>query len=174
MRGAKLVAANFAGTDLRRTAFDGADCTACNFSGSKFDGATFSEARMTAANFEGFKASVDPSQLRALLAGCVACNFRGSSLAGRDLSNLALISVDFSKADLEGASFNGAALCWYSLEGAQRLTKCDPMAGADVKRADFRNVVLCEDPVGRQGCTPVGAADPRRYTGSALDGAIVP
>jgi uncharacterized protein YjbI with pentapeptide repeats len=170
-RGAKIIAANFENAKLQGAAFDAADCTACNFDGSKLDGATFAGVRMTAANFAGFASAVDNGQLRELLARCVACNFRSGQLGGRDFSNLSLISVDFSKADLQGTKFDGAVLCWNNTEGTQREVKCDKMADARVTGASFLNVRLCDDPIGQRECVPVDAAALRRYAGSPLTGA---
>jgi len=172
--GARLVASNFEGANLAGAAFDGADCTACNFKGANLDGATFLGARMTAANFSGFASKVADAQLRALLAGCVACGFHSASFAGRDFSELPLVSVDFSQADLRNAKLNGAVLCWYVIDGAQRQTKCDPMPGANVTGASFLGVRLCTDPADPKTCTPVTGAALRRDSGSTLDGAILP
>jgi uncharacterized protein YjbI with pentapeptide repeats len=173
-RNAKIIAGNFKDADLRGAAFDGAECLACNFEGAKFDGATFTGARMVAANFKGFAASVDSQQLRALLSGCITCNFSGASLAGRDFSGLTLISVDLSQADLRNTKFDGAVLCWYSVNGAQRTLTCDKMADAIVEGASFRNVQLCENPLERQGCAPVDTETLRKQTGLPLSGTPPP
>jgi uncharacterized protein YjbI with pentapeptide repeats len=173
-RGAKLVAANFEGADLRGAVFDGSDCTACNFENAKLDRASFLGARMTVVNFNGFDSLLSTAQLRALLAGCAVCNFHGGRLAGRDLSGLRLIGVDFSGADLRDSTFDGAALCWYDTHGNSRIVKCDNMREAQVRDADFRNVQLCVKPLERLGCAAVGLQSLRRYTGSKLEGAILP
>jgi uncharacterized protein YjbI with pentapeptide repeats len=173
-RGAKLVAANFQGADLQNADFDDVECTACNFQGAKFDGATFSAARIVAANFLGFSGNLADAALRDLLAGCFVCNFRTASLAGRDLSGVSLIGVDLSQADLRGTKFNGAVLCWYVIDGAQRQTKCDSMQGARVGGASFLGVLLCADPTEARSCVAVTADSLRRYSGSALDGATLP
>jgi uncharacterized protein YjbI with pentapeptide repeats len=169
-RNARIIAGNFKDADLRAAAFDGAECLACNFEGAKLDGATFTGVRMIAANFKGFAASVDSQQLRALVSGCITCNFSGASLAGRDFSGLTLISVDFSQADLRGTKFDGAVLCWYSVNGAQRTLTCDKMADAIVDAATFRNVQLCENPLEHQGCTPVDMETLRKQSGLPLSG----
>lgn len=173
-RGAKLVAANFQGADLRGAAFDGAECTACNFQSATFDGATFSGVRIVAANFSGFLGAVADDQLRELLGGCFVCDFRTSSLAGRDLSGVSLLGVDLSEADLRNAKFNGAVLCWYAVDGAQRVTKCDAMQGARVEGASFRGARICADPADPRTCAPVTAASLRKESGSALKGAALP
>lgn len=173
-RGSKLVAANFQGADLRGAAFDNAECTACNFEGAKFDGATFSGARIVAANFAGFSAVVGDDQLRALLSGCYFCNFRAASLAGRDLSGASLIGIDFSQADLRNTRFDGAVLCWYVIDGAQRTPKCVTLQGARVQGASFTGALICTDPTEARTCTAVAAAALRRDTGSELSGAVLP
>lgn len=172
-RGAKLVAANFEGADLRDAAFDGADCTACNFHGSRLDEATFAGARMTAANFSGLHAAIADAALRQLLARCAACNFQTAELTGRDLSGGSLIGVDFSKADLRRTRFDGAALCWYSLDGTQRTIRCDTLQGAQVKAASFRSVRLCGDPSDPHTCTVVAPSVLQRQSGSSLEGATL-
>jgi uncharacterized protein YjbI with pentapeptide repeats len=173
-RGAKLVAANFAGADLRAAAFDGVECTACNFVDAKLDGASFGGALIVAANFKGFAAAIDDAELRALLSGCVSCNFSAGSLTGRDLSGLAMISVDFSSADLRGTKFDGSVLCWYVADGARRTANCDKMQGARVDGASFAGVLLCADPTDKGTCAVVDAASLRRYSGSDLNGAVLP
>ena len=173
-RGAKLVAANFQGADLRSALFDGAQCTACNFEGTKLDGASFAGAGMVAANFDAFKATLADASLRGLLSGCMVCNFRGASLTGRDLSGVTLMGNDFSQADLRGTKFDGAAICWYVVNGAQRTTKCDAMKNALVAGASFRGVRICEDPTRPTSCIPVTAAALRSGVGSSLDGALLP
>jgi uncharacterized protein YjbI with pentapeptide repeats len=173
-RGAKLVAANFEGADLKGAALDGAECTACNFEDAKLDGATFSGARMVAANFNGFAAAVTDAGLRDLLSNCLACNFSKASLARRDLSNLTIIGVDFTQADLRHTKFDGSTLCYYEVVAAQRTTICDKLKGAQVAGASFSGVRVCDDPTQVQTCVPVDAASLRRYGGSTLDGAILP
>jgi uncharacterized protein YjbI with pentapeptide repeats len=173
-RGATLVAANFERANLHGASFDGASCTACNFGHTALDGATFAGVRMTAANFGESTGSLDNAALRGLLGGCVACNFGKLDLAGRDLSGLSLVSVDFSNADLRGTNFNGAVLCWYNTVQSKQTIVCDPMAGAQVDGADFRNVQLCENPMERQLCVAADAATLRYYTGSPLTGARLP
>jgi uncharacterized protein YjbI with pentapeptide repeats len=173
-RGAKLVAVNFQGADLQNGDFDDAECTACNFQGAKLDNATFSASRMVAANFLGFSSNVSDAALRDLFGGCFACNFRAASLAGRDLSGASLIGVDLSQADLRGTKFNGAVLCWYVIDGAQRQTKCDTMQGARVGGATFLGVLLCADPTEARSCTAITAEALRRDSGSPLDGATLP
>jgi uncharacterized protein YjbI with pentapeptide repeats len=169
-RNARILAANFKDADLRGAAFDGAECLACNFEGAKLDGATFTGVQMLAANFKGFAASVDSQQLRGLLSGCMTCNFSGASLAGRDFSGITLISVDFSQADLRNTKFDGAVLCWYSVNGAQRTMACNKMADAIIEGASFRNVQICDNPWERQGCVPVDAATLRKQSGLPLSG----
>jgi uncharacterized protein YjbI with pentapeptide repeats len=171
-RQATLVAANFQGADLRGVAFDASQCTACNFDGAKLDGATFAGSRMVAGNFAGFSASVTDAALRDLLGGCVSCNFTGANLSARNFSGLTLISVDFTKADLRGTDFSGAALCWYTVTQKKRTVACDSFAGANVSAANLSNVVVCENPLERQGCSIVDDDLLRRYTKSALDGAL--
>jgi uncharacterized protein YjbI with pentapeptide repeats len=173
-RNAKIIAGNFKDADLRGAAFDGAECLACNFLGAKLDGATFLGSRMIAANFKGFTASVDSQQLRGLLSGCISCNFSGASLAGRDFSGLTLISVDLSQADLRNTKFDGAVLCWYSVNGAQRTLTCDKIADAIVDGATFHNVQLCDNPLERQGCAPVDMETLRKQTGLPLSGTPPP
>jgi uncharacterized protein YjbI with pentapeptide repeats len=172
-RGAKLLAANFQGADLKGAIFDGAQCTACNFAAAELDGATFAGVQMLAASFKGFAASVDDAQLRALLSGCISCNFQSGRLAGRDLSGATLISVNFSQADLRSTKFDGAVICWYSVDESQRATKCDSMANAQVEGASFRNVQLCDDPIERRACVTVDAQTLRSSTGSGLTGAVI-
>jgi uncharacterized protein YjbI with pentapeptide repeats len=173
-RGAQLVAANFQGANLQGVAFDAAQCTACNFEGTQLDGATFSGARMTASNFSGFKAAVGDSELRELFSRCVACGFHAASLAGRDFSGAVLAGVDFSQADLRNTRFDNATLCWYAIDGTQRVTKCASLAGARLEGASFRNVRVCADPADPASCAPVSADSLRRYSGSPLTGAILP
>jgi uncharacterized protein YjbI with pentapeptide repeats len=173
-RNAKIIAANFKDADLRGAAFDGAECLACNFEGAKLDRATFIGARMVAANFKGLAASVDSQQLRGLLSGCISCNFSGASLADRDFSGLTLISVDLSQADLRNTKFDGAVLCWYTVNGAQRTLTCDKMAGAIVEGASFRNVQVCDNPLERQGCVPVDMETLRKQSGLPLSGTPPP
>jgi uncharacterized protein YjbI with pentapeptide repeats len=173
-RNARILAANFKGADLRGAAFDGAACLACNFEGAKLDGATFTGVQMLAANFKGFAAAVDSQELRALLSGCITCNFSGASLAGRDFSGLTIISVDFSQADLRNTRFDGAALCWYSVNGAERTMTCNKMADALVDGATFRNVQICDNPLERQGCVPVDLATLRKQTDLPLSGTPPP
>lgn len=173
-RGARLVAANFENADLRGAVFDGSQCTACNFDGAKFDGATFAGSWMVAANFAGFNSAVAGDQLRDLLGSCISCNFRGSTLAGRDFSDLALISEDFSSADLRGTNFIGSTFCWYVVVGARRTVKCDALQNAQVDGANFAGVRACMDPADASTCSPVDGASLRRYTGSNLSGATLP
>ena len=173
-RGARLVAANFAGADLRDVAFDASECTACNFQDARLDGATFTGTRMTAANFARFDAAVNDDQLRELLARCAACNFQSARLAGRNLAGGSLIGVDFSKADLRGTQFDGAAICWYLMNGAQRETKCDNLSGAQVGGASFARVRICADPSDAQTCGAVSADTLRKSSGSPLSGATLP
>lgn len=173
-RRAKLVAANFQNADLRGAAFDVADCTACNFDGANLDGATFSGVSMTAANFNGFAGTIADSQLRELFAGCVACNFQSESLAGRDLSGVTAFGVDFSKADLRGTKFDGATLCTYAIDQTQRTVKCASFHDARVEGASFLNIRLCSNWQDPRTCTGVDAQSLRRYSGSTLDGAILP
>lgn len=173
-RQARLVAANFQGADLRGAAFDGAECTACNFEGAKFDGATFAGVRMVAANFKGFAAALSDAALRDLLSGCIVCNFRASSLANRDLSGVSLVGVDLGQSDLSGTRFDGAMLCWYVVDHARRVTKCDTMTGARVTGASFRGVRVCTDPADAQTCTVVTAHALRRDSDSPLSGALFP
>ena len=174
LRGAKLVAANFEGADLRGAVLDGSDCTACNFEGAKLDRASFSGARMTVVNFNGFDSLLATTQLRELLTGCTVCNFHAARLAGRDLSGLRLLSIDFSGADLRDSTFEGAALCWYDTRSKGRVTKCDNMRGAQMRDTNLRSVQLCGKPLERRGCFAVDAEMLRRYTGSKLEGAILP
>lgn len=171
-RGAKLVAANFENADLRSVAFDGADCTACNFVGAKLDAATFAGVRMTAANFEGFAATVDDAELRELLARCFSCNFAKGRLSRRDLSGSTLVGVDFSGADLRGTNFTGAILCWNNIAGSHHDIKCATMRDAQVADAKFVDIRLCDDPIDRLSCAAIDADSLRRYSGSALSGAV--
>jgi uncharacterized protein YjbI with pentapeptide repeats len=164
-RNARVLAANFEDADLSGAAFDGSECLACNFVGVKLDGATFTGVQMIAANFKRFAASVDNVQLRGLISGCISCNFSGGSLAGKDFSGLAIISVDFSKADLRNSRFDNAILCWYNVNGTQRVMSCDKMAGALVDGASFRNVQVCDNPLAREGCMPVDPDTLRRLSG---------
>lgn len=173
-RGAKLVAANFEGADLSGVDFDDSECTACNFEGAKLDGASFASTRMVAANFAKFSADVPDETLRALLSGCYSCNFRSASLAGRDLSGASMIGVDLSQADLRGAKFNGAVLCWYIVNGNTRNSKCVTMQGARVAGASFAGVLRCEDPLEARSCAAVTAAELRQDSGSTLQGATLP
>jgi len=173
-RGARIVAGNFQGADLSRVTFDEAECTACNFHSTKLDGATFGAARMVAANFVGFAAAVGDAALRDLLGGCVACNFQAASLSGRDLSGTTMIGVDLAGADLRNTRFDGAALCWYVVNGSQRSTKCVGLKDARVEGASFVRVRLCRDPADATTCTPVTAAALQRDSGSALSGAALP
>ncbi len=129
---------------------------------------------MVAANFAGFSSKLSDDALRALLSTCYSCNFRGADLEGRDLSGVSMIGVDLSQADLRRAKFNGAVLCWYVVDGAQRSTKCVTMKGAHVEGASFPGVLVCEDPVQAQACTAVTAAELRRDSGSQLEGATLP
>jgi uncharacterized protein YjbI with pentapeptide repeats len=156
-RGARLIAVNFEKADLRNTHFDSADCIACNFGGAQLDGGTFSNVRMVAANFKGFSSSVEDAQLRQLLSGCISCNFSGGRFNGRDLSGVTLISVDLSQADLSGTNFAGAVLCWYQVAGTKRIAVCDPMHDAITTGANFSNVQLCDNPLGRIGCVAAPA-----------------
>jgi len=163
-RQARLVAANFNGADLRGASFDGAQCTACNFKAAKLDGASFSATQMLAANFGGLAAAgLGDASLRGLLGGCVACNLQRAALAGRNLSGLPLLSISFGDADLRGADFSGAALCWYVTAKGSRTIACDALGDADTQGANFSNVAVCEDPIRRQGCTPVDATTLRRF-----------
>jgi uncharacterized protein YjbI with pentapeptide repeats len=173
-RGAKLVAANFQNADLRGAAFDGVDCTACNFNGADVDGATFSGATMTAANFNGFAGTIADSQLRELFAGCVACNFQAASFAGRDLSGITAFGVDLSKADLRGTKFDGATLCTYAIDQTQRMVKCATLRDARVEGTSFLDIRVCANARDPHTCAPVDAQSLRRYSGSPLDGAILP
>jgi uncharacterized protein YjbI with pentapeptide repeats len=170
-RQARLLAVNFQGADLRGAAFDGAECIACNFLTANLDGATFSGTRIVAGNFKDLQSGVSGAALRDLLAGCVSCNFTNAHLAGSDLSQLPLISIDFTHADLRGANFSGAVLCWYAIQQSRRNVTCDVLTDANVQDASFANVQLCENPAARQGCTSVQADALRRYTNSALNGA---
>ncbi len=172
--GAKIVAGNFQGADLTRVSFDGTECTACNFEAAKLDGATFSGARIVAANFVGFAAAVSDAALQNLLGGCVSCNFQGASLAGRDLRGIPIIGVDLAGADLRNTRFDGAALCWYVVNGTERGTKCAGLKDARVNGASFLGVRLCRDPSDAATCTPVTAAALQRDSGSALSGAVLP
>jgi uncharacterized protein YjbI with pentapeptide repeats len=173
-RGAKLVAANFEGADLSQVNFDDAECTACNFEGAKLDGATFTSARMVAANFTGFSSKISDDALRALLSACYKCSFRDADFVGRDLSGVSMIGTDLTQADLRDAKFNGAVLCWYAVDGAQRSTQCATMKDARVAGASFPGVLVCEDPLEAQACTAVTAAELRRDSGSQLEGATLP
>jgi len=164
-RGSRVVAANFEKSDLRGAAFDGVDCLACNFAAAKLDGATFARSAMAAANFAGFDSRVDTIQLRSLLAGCIACNFSKAQLRGQDLSELPLISIDFSKADLRQVRFDGAMLCWYHNAGPQRQIQCDKLGGAQTAGATFAGVQVCDDPLDRASCSAVPAADFLRLSG---------
>jgi uncharacterized protein YjbI with pentapeptide repeats len=172
--GAKLVGANFQDADLSQADFGDSECTACNFEGAKLDGATFTSTFIVAANFAGFSAKISDEGLRALLSACYKCDFRGASLSGRDLSGVSMIGVGLSKADLRGVKFNGAVLCWYAVDGAQRSTQCDNMQGARVGGASFAGVLVCADPVEAQSCTAVTADELRRDSGSTLEGATLP
>jgi len=173
-RGAKLIAANFADAVLRDAAFDGAICVACEFKGARLDGATFTGAQFTAADFLGFSSSLGSAALRDLLSQCVSCNFRGGNLAGANLSGSTLVSVDFSQADLRGAIFDGAVLCWYSVVEQQQQEFCNTMKDAKVDGASFRGVLVCANPPVRSTCAPVDAATLKRYAGSPLTGATLP
>jgi uncharacterized protein YjbI with pentapeptide repeats len=173
-RGAKIVAGNFQGADLSRVTFDGMECTACNFQGAKLDDATFSGVRMLAANFAGFAAAVTGGALRDLLGGCVSCNFQAASLASRDLSGISMIGVDLTGADLRNTRFDGAVLCWPTVNGSQRGTKCVTLKDARVEGASFRGLRLCGDPSDPAACTPVTAAALQRDSGSTLSGAALP
>lgn len=172
--GAKIVAANFQSADLSRVTFDGAECTACNFQAAKFDGATFSGARIVAANFVGFASAVTDAALRDLLGACVVCDFRSASLSGRDLSGALMIGVDLTRADLRNTRFDGAVLCWYTVNGSQRSTKCATLKDARVDGASFRNVRICRDPSDAATCEPVTAAALQRDSDSQLSGAALP
>ena len=173
-RGARLMAINFDGANLENGAFDGAQCTACNFSAAKLSGATFTKVTMLAANFKNFAARVDDAQLRSLLSGCVSCNFSGAELAGRDLSGATLLSVDLSGADLRGTRFDGAVLCWETIEGTKAQIGCDTMANAQTAGASFAEVMRCEDPIARRACTLVDAKTLIQKAGSPLQGAVLP
>ena len=173
-RGATIVAADFQRADLSRVTFDDAQCTACDFQSAKLDGATFSGARMVAANFGGFGSAISSAALRDLLGGCAACNFQAASLTGRDLSGISMIGVDMARADLRNTRFDGAALCWYVVNGSERSTKCVGLKDARVEGASFRGVRICRDPTDATTCTAVTAAALQRDSGSALSGAALP
>jgi uncharacterized protein YjbI with pentapeptide repeats len=129
---------------------------------------------MVAANFGGFNAVVTGPALRDLLGGCVSCNFQEASLAGRDLSGITMIGVDLTRADLRNTRFDGAAFCWYVVNGSERGTKCNSLKAARVDGASFVGVRLCRDPTDPATCTPVTAAALQRDSGSALSGAALP
>ncbi len=173
-RAARLLAANFENANLQGVAFDGAQCTACNFSGTQLSGSTFLKVIVVAANFKDFAAKVADDQLRSLLSGCVSCDFSGANLAGRNLSGATLLSVDLSRADLRGTRFDGAVVCWKTVQESQSETHCDPMAGARTAGTIFTGVVLCDDPVDRAGCNPVSAKTLTEKVGSPLQGAVLP
>ena len=151
-RGARLIAVNFDKADLRGTHFDSADCVACNFGGSRLEARPFPTCAWWRQTLRDSARSVEDAQLRQLLSGCISCNFSGGRLNARDLSGVALISVDFSRADLSGTNFTGAVLCWYQVTDAKRVAACDPMHDAITTGANFSNAQLCDNPLRRSGC----------------------
>ncbi len=173
-RQARLIAANFQNADLRGASLDGAECVACNFAGAKFDGASFSSATIVASNFQDFSAAISDAQLRQLLSGCTACNFTGSELAGRDLSNTTLVSIDLSRADLRGARFDEAVMCWGTVHRSRSGPACDTMRDAQTSGTSFRRVRQCDNPMDWSTCSAVSADLLRQKSGSELAGAAPP
>jgi uncharacterized protein YjbI with pentapeptide repeats len=174
-RGAKLVGSNFREADLRDADFTNANCTGCNLQDADLTGARFGGARMTGSNFSGFSSGVDDAQLRALLGSCIGCNFRNAQLAGRDLSGIMLLGVTFAGANLRNTKFDNDALCWRNTRnGAESDTGCIDLRAAQVSGASFRGVKRCDHARYDDTCVPVDAQTLRQYTGSSLDGAILP
>ncbi|HET9029317.1 MAG TPA: pentapeptide repeat-containing protein [Candidatus Aquilonibacter sp.] len=193
--GAKLVGADFQGADLRGANFNGVDCSGCTFRNARLDGATFGNVKLAGADLRGALRGLSDEQIRELLNHCTGCNLRGENLSGRNLSgatltaidlrdadvtstrfeNARLVGSDFRRADLRQADLSGAVVCWHPWEDGRpnTQTECVDLAGADVHGARLTNLRICDTERGVWTCSGTDAATLKRYSGNALEGAIL-
>lgn len=197
--GSKLTGTNFRNADLRGANLTNVDCTGCAFAGARLSGAQLKGVRLTGADLRDALQGMSDAELRAILDNCTGCNLRGAELRGHDLSNVEvtgadmgdvdassarftnarLVGASFRNANLRGTDFTNAAVCWhntYETDGTvvERRTDCVRLSGADVHGAKFTGARLCDSDRGSWTCAPADAATIRRYSGSSLEGAILP